>query len=169
MPADYLLLGEPTAYLSTYIFGTSTTYLQNVYTRKPIILVSKPKPKRKNVKVNLRNTTKIDCFELTRLCHQADESLGYNDNMYGYYLQVQRTAQVVHTQTYAYISETRALSLQRSSPNIQGYCCQYTLRSLGKPVTKKLYYVKILIYSMSYCCCNYLSFFLTPTTRLFYL
>lgn len=36
-----------------------------------------------------------------------------------------------------YISETSARNLQRNSPKGHGYCCQYTLRSLGNPGKKK--------------------------------
>ncbi len=37
---------------------------------------------------------------------------------------------------YTHISETSARILQSGLPKIQGYCCQYTCRSLGKPGKK---------------------------------
>ena len=42
-----------------------------------------------------------------------------------------------------YISAMRALSLQTISPNIHGYCCQYTLKSFGKPI-KRYQIVKLI-------------------------
>jgi hypothetical protein len=32
-----------------------------------------------------------------------------------------------------YISDTQERPRHKSSPNIQGYCCQYIARSFGKP------------------------------------